>query len=118
MEIYFWIGDVIFVGMGIIYVIRTTNLNRQFQRHLKENHREHWERIYQHQLLKKALFWPVMRNTPVDFLWKSQENFGDPQITEYRRKIRRGAFRSVVSFIAAFVWFGMVALILSLFFRT
>src|SRR5439155_27229963 len=84
METLIWIGSAVFVIVAIAGAGRAMYLNRQFQRHLKEHHYEHWQRIYQEQLMKKALLWPFMRDTPVDFVWKSKETFGDPRITDLR----------------------------------
>ena len=113
METLIWIGSAVFVIVAIAGAGRAMYLNRQFQRHLKEHHYEHWQRIYQEQLMKKALLWPFMRDTPVDFVWKSKETFGDPRITDLRRKTRRSFLGAVSAGIAAVVWFGITATILS-----
>lgn len=112
MEALIWIGNAVFLILAVASAARAMYLNRQFQRHLKEHHHEQWQRIYQDQVMKKALLWPFMRDTPVDFLWKSQENFGDPRITDFRRRIRQSFLGAISAGIAAVVWFGISAVIL------
>ncbi|MFQ5538902.1 MAG: hypothetical protein ACE5FB_00750, partial [Candidatus Binatia bacterium] len=90
---------------AIANVFRTMQLNRQFQKYLAENHRDHWESIYQEDLIKKSLLWPFMKGTPVDFVWKSKENFGDPKITELRRTIQMSFWGTIASWIAFGAWF-------------
>lgn len=112
MEALIWIGNVVFVGLAVASAARAMHLNRRLQRHLKEHHHEQWLRIYQGELTKKALLWPFMRDTPVDFLWKSQETFGDPRITDFRRGIRQSFLGAISAGIAAVVWFGIGVMIL------
>lgn len=95
----------VFLAVGIASAVRTMRLNRRFQRYIAENHREHWERIYQEHIVKKAFWWPFMRDTPVDFLWKSKENFGDPMVTDLRRQIQMSFWGTVASWIAMGAWF-------------
>jgi hypothetical protein len=45
------------------------------------------------------------------FLWKSQENFGDPRITDFRRGIRQSFLGAISAGIAAVVWCGISAVI-------
>jgi hypothetical protein len=113
METLLWVGTVVFVGIAIANLVRAMYLNVKFQAYLKEKHYEHWRRIFQDQLVKKALLWPLMRGTPVDFGWKSQEDFGDPKIAEFRRQVRAGFIGFVVTAIAAAAWFAINAFVLS-----
>lgn len=108
-----WLGTVVFVGVAIASLVRTMYLNVRFQAYLREKHHGHWQRIFQDQAIKKALLWPFMRGTPVDFGWKSRENFGDPKVAEFRRQLRAGFIGFIASVIAAAAWFGINALILS-----
>lgn len=112
MEMLIWTGAVVFVGLAVASAARAMHLNRRFQRHLQEHHHEQWKRIYHEELVKKALLWPFMRDTPVDFLWKSQETFGDPRIADFRRRIRQSFLGAISAGIAAVVWFGIGAMIL------
>ena len=108
-----WVGTVAFVGAAIASLICTMYLSVRFHAYLKEKHQEQWQDILQNQLLKKALLWPFMRGTPVDFGWKSRENSGDPRIAEFRRQLRAGFIGSIAAVVAAATWFGINALILS-----
>ncbi len=117
METFVWVGTGVLLLLVVVNMVRALSVSRAFERYLRENHRAQWERIYRHQWMKKALLWPVMRNTPVDFGWKSQENFGDPRITELRGEIRRRFLGTIVSMIATFAWFGVGALVLHYFSR-
>lgn len=101
-----------FSVVAIASAARAIYLNHRFQRYLQEHHREQWQRIYQDQLVKKTVLWPFMQNTPVDFLWKSGENFGDLRITDFRRGIRRSFLGAVSAGIAAVVWFVISAIVL------
>jgi hypothetical protein len=112
VETLIWIGNALFVVLAVASAARAMHLNRRFQRHLEEHHHEQWQRIYQDQLVKKAVLWPFMRDTPVDFLWKSQETFGDHQIADFRRGIRQSFLGAISAGIAAVVWFGIGAMIL------
>ena len=109
MKTLIWVGNAVFVVLAVASAARAMYLNRLFQRHLEQHHHEEWQKIYQDQLMKKALLWPFMRNTPVDFLWKSQENFGDPRITNFRQGIRWSSLCAISAGIAAVVWFGISA---------
>ncbi len=46
-----------------------------------------------------------MKGTPVDFVWKSKEDFGDPKITELRRKTHMIFWGTIASWIAFGAWF-------------
>ena len=105
VEIFIWITRGVLLVGAIANVFRAAQLNQQFQRYLAENHRDHWERIYQEDFIKKSLLWPFMKGTPVDFLWKSKEDFGDPKITELRRKIHMSFWGTIASWIAFGAWF-------------
>lgn len=113
MEALLWVGTVVFVGVAIGSLVRTLYLNLKFQAYLKEKHHEQWQKIFQDQLVKKALLWPFMRGTPVDFGWKSREDFGDPRIGEFRQRLRAGFLGFIAAVVAAAAWFGINALILS-----
>lgn len=103
----------IFLAVMIGSMARAKYVTVQFERYLKENHREHWERIYRDRLIRKALLWPLMRGTPVDFAWKSQENFGDPKVTDLRRKLRESIIGMFASMVAVGGWFFIAAIVLS-----
>jgi hypothetical protein len=113
METILWVGTVVFVGVAIASLVRTLYLNAKFQAYLREKHYEHWRRIFQDQSVRKALLWPIMRGTPVDFGWKSQENFGDPRVTQFRRQLRAGFIGFIATVIAAAAWFAINAFLLS-----
>jgi len=112
VERLIWIGRAVFLLLAIASAARAMYLNQRFQRYLKEQHREQWQRIYQDQLVKKTLLWPFMQGTPVDFLWQSQENFGDSRITDFRRGIRQSFLGAVSAGIATVVWFVISAVVL------
>jgi hypothetical protein len=107
-----WTGTAVFVGLAAASAARAMHLNRRFQHHLEEHHHEQWKRIYQDELVKKALLWPFKRGTPVDLLWNSQETFGDARITDFRRGIRQSFLGAISAGIAAVVWFGVGVMIL------
>jgi hypothetical protein len=79
-------------------------------KHMRDHHHAQWQRIYEDQQIKKALLWTVMRNTPVDFVWQSQETFGDPRINELRGQAKRGFYGFVLAGLAGMAWFVVVAL--------
>lgn len=112
METLIWIGRVLFLVVAMASAARAMYLNHRFQRYLQEQHREQWQRIYQDQLIKKTLLWPFMQGTPVDFLWKSREDFGDLRITDFRRAIRQSFLGAVSAGIATVVWFVISAVVL------
>ena len=105
VEIFIWITRGVLLVGAIANVFRAAQLNQQFQRYLAENHRDHWEKIYQEDFIKKSLLWPLMKGTAVDFLWKSKEDFGDAKITELRRKIHMSVLGTIASWIAFGAWF-------------
>lgn len=101
------------VAVAIYHMVRNQYAAHQLWRYLEEHHREQWERLFYHQQIKKALLWPFMRGTPVDFLWKSDENFGDPHVSELRRKVQQTFKIAIASLIAPAVWFLIGALVLA-----
>ena len=105
MEALVWIGRVVFGALLIGNIFHLLWLNRALQLHLKVKHPREWERIYQDRLIEKALRWPFISNTPVDFLWKSREDFGDPLIGRFRTRIHRSFVGAIVAGIAAVLWF-------------
>ena|SRR3990172_6113679 len=113
MEMFVWVITGVFLVVMVTSMVRARHVTHQFERYLKENHRQHWDRIYQDQLIGKALLWPFMRGTPVDFAWKSSENFGDPKITDLRRKLKGNIISMFVSMIAVGGWFLIASLVLS-----
>jgi hypothetical protein len=100
-----WIGRLGFVAIAIASILYTHFMNRSLQRYLKAHHPQEWESIYQEGLFKKALLWPFMRNTPVDFLWSSREDFGDPTINQFRQRIRRALVSAIAAGVASVIWF-------------
>ena len=112
METLVLIGFGMFAAYAVASVIGVVVLDRKFRRYLRLNHPEQWGKIYQDQLTKKALLWPVMRGTPVDFLWKSQEDFGDPAVRDLRRRLRRSFIGTASALVALFVWAALGAIIL------
>jgi hypothetical protein len=113
MEILLYVGTMAFIGVAVGSLIRTMFLNVKFQRYLRDRHHEEWQKIFQDGLVRKALLWPFLRGTPVDFGWKSPEDFGDPRISEFRHKLRAGFIGFIAAVVAAATWFGIVAFILS-----
>jgi hypothetical protein len=113
MELVLWTGTVVFLAIAIANLVRTVYLNMKFQAYLRDKHHEQWRRIFQDQLARKALLWPIMRGTPVDFGWKSQEDFGDPRISEFRHQLRAGFIGFIATVIAAAAWFAINAFVLS-----
>lgn len=112
METLIWIGVPVFLLMAVAGALQVMYLDRQFRRYLKQQHYQKWKDIYDDQIIKKSLLWPFMKNTPVDFLWTSKEDFGDPSVTEFKRRIRRAVLAVIAAGIAAVVWFVTAALIL------
>lgn len=113
IEILVWAGVGLLVAVAVYHMIQAQYTGQRLRQYLAEHHREQWERLFYHQQIKKALLWPFMRGTLVDFIWKSEENFGDPLVSELRRKVRQSFMLTVASMIAPAVWFLIGALVLA-----
>jgi len=100
---FFWLIAAVSGIAAFVGGVKLTN-------HLRDHHHEHWQRIYEDQQVKKALLWPFMRNTPVDFIWKSDETFGDPRIGDLRARVKRGFYGFLLAGVAGMAWFAIVAL--------
>lgn len=111
MEVVLVTGMVLFMAVVVANMIRVSRLNRSFEQYLKEHHHGRWEQIYVNQRMRKMLLWPFMRDTPLEFGWKSSEDLGDPHISELRRRIRGAFFATFLSMMAVFIWFAIVALV-------
>jgi hypothetical protein len=110
METLLLVGTAVFwlaaAASGIAAVVAGMRLTQ----HMRNHHHEHWQRIYEDQQVKKTLLWPFMRDTPVDFLWKSNETFGDRRIGDLRRQAKRGFYGFLLAGVAGMAWFGIIAL--------
>jgi hypothetical protein len=111
MERLLWAGLAMFVAIFVINMIRGVYLGRQFHLYLEQNHPDHWKRIYLDQWLRKAFLWPFMTGTPVD-CERSEENFGDPQITVYKMKGRQVTLVAFATMIAIAVWGLLLGIVL------
>jgi hypothetical protein len=108
----FWSGSVLFVAVLLINLGRAVWLPLRMASYMERAHPAQYRRIYLDDAVRKAMFWPFMRGTSVDFLWKSDETFGDEQIAMFRAKIKRATTITFVTFVAVFSWFVVAGVIL------
>jgi hypothetical protein len=73
--------------------------------HMRQHHASEYRRIYEERLLQKSFGWMFMRDTAVDFIFKSDESFGDQVVTKLRREARHRFFGFVTSCGGALIWF-------------
>jgi hypothetical protein len=108
MEYLFWLV-VPFAVLCVFSLVRFVVLGFQFKRHLVEHHPSQHREIYEKDIFKKVYLWPVMKNTPVDFVFLSREDFGDARLAELRRGIKLNLLGFVSSAVATFVTFVVIA---------
>jgi hypothetical protein len=53
-----------------------------------------------------------MKDTPVDFMWTSREDFRDPRISDLRIRVRRSAIGTFSACIAALSWWFITQILL------
>ena len=103
-------------GVGFFWLVAVANMisslraGHTLEKHLRARHYQQWRHIYWDDRWKKALMWPFMRDTPVDFLWKSNETFGDGRIGDLRARVKRGFYGFLLAGVAGMAWFAIVAL--------
>lgn len=92
------------VGQAGFSVFTTVATNLRFLAYLKEHHYERWCEYLGEDvrtIFKHIYLTPMgSQKSYHHFIFKSQEDFGDPRVREYKKKIRWGAYGFVIGVIA------------------
>lgn len=107
-----WIYTAFFIAGALINLVRSLAGGAKFSRYMEEHHPEKWQQLLYEHLPVKIILWPFMRGNIIDFIWKSEEDYGDPRIKLFRQKMR-WAFYGWLIYLAGgalgFAVLGMIA---------
>jgi hypothetical protein len=81
-------------------------LERRFTGYISHCHPGKWRALLESERGKPQLSWPKERMTVSQFLWRSREDFGDPEIVFFRNRLRRNRRLLIGFFIGGLVGFG------------
>src|SRR5713101_6034216 len=104
MDTFLWIGLALFAVGFIINSARAVRSAEQLARYLEHKHPKRFHEIYLDNALRKALLWPLMKGTAVDFIGRFNETFGDMHVAILRSKTKHAVLLMFISLLATFSW--------------
>ena len=101
----------VYSGFKLVYS------NQRFLAYLRQNHYQKWNDFIGEDfsdLVRHIYLTPLSSGKSYYyFVFKSHEDFGDKQVKDYKRQVRRGAYGFIIYAIAGVSSFGMTGFILS-----
>jgi hypothetical protein len=97
--------------------MRAVITNSKFLSYLKQNHYQQWNDFLGEDmpdLIRHIYFTPLnSEKSYYYFIFKSREDFGDKQVSEYKKQIRYGLYGFILYAIAGVSSFGITGFVLS-----
>lgn len=112
MENVLYLGVAFFIIDAVIIMINGLRVSAQFGRYLEEKYPKQYHMMAYENYIKKALRIPWDKNSMPYFVWFSTDDFGDPRIAIFKKKIKSSFYGFLLNGIAAMVFFTAVALFL------
>jgi len=100
----FWAGTILWVVLWAVFVTRLSWLDARLRAHLTKHHAHRWRRLP----WTERLTWSVW------FVFKSQDDYGDPAIRAQRREILTVFFDMLLVLAGMLVWFVVSAAMVQL----
>ena len=82
-------------------MVRMILATRRFESYLTERHSQQYRQIYIDGWMRKAFLWPfTTQPNPVEFVVRSREDFGDPQVAILRARVKQSFALMLAAMVA------------------
>lgn len=111
METAIWIYAFLFIAGAVINIVRGFAEGTKFAKYMEEHYPEQWQRLLYEQLPGKIMLGPFGRGNVIEFVWKSNEDYGDPKIRLFRQRLRWAFYGWLIYVGAGVLGFGILGII-------
>jgi hypothetical protein len=112
MENFLYLGVGFFIIDAVIIMINGLRASVQFGRYLEDKYPKQYHTLAYENYLRKALRIPWDKNSIAYFVWFSTDDFGDPRIAIFKKKIKWSFYGFLINGITMMIFFATVALLL------
>jgi len=110
MERFLYLGILFFILDAIGILLNGLRVSMEFGRYLKANYPTEYHKMTLESYVSKVIQIPWDKNSMQYFIWFSSDDFGDPRIAIFKKKLKWCFYGFLINGIAMIVFFIAVAI--------
>jgi hypothetical protein len=109
MQRFFYLGILFFIVDAIGILVNALKVSVECGRYIEAHYPTEYHKMMLENYVRNVLQIPWRKNSIQYFMWFSEDDFGDPRIAIFKKKIRWSFYGFLINGIAMMIFFIVVA---------